>query len=235
MTSVLIASLEPLVSLGLRVTLDREPDFEVVGEVSEATDVVKSVAAHNPDLLLLDSKFQQRSDTLMRDVSSQHPSCKIVVLVDHTDESCTLRSLLAGPREHKPADDALRIMQECCLLALRESAHGCVPKASPPEQVVTALRSVMAGELWAGPGLAQHWREWWQQGSEEAAADNHRLTAREIEIVGLVVDGNSNAAIADELGLKEQTVKNHIARIMNKLGVRNRVELALKAVRDHIA
>ncbi len=235
MTSVLIASLEPLVSLGLRVTLDREPDFDVVGEVSEAADIVGAVAAHNPDLLLLDSKFQQRSDTLMRDLSGKHPSCKIVVLVDHTDESCTLRSLLAGPREHKPADDALRIMQECCLLALRESAHGCVPKASPPEQVVTALRSVMAGELCAGPGLAQHWREWWQEGSAEAAADDQRLTAREIEIVGLVVDGKSNATIADELGLREQTVKNHVARIMSKLRVRNRVELALKAVRGHIA
>jgi len=204
MTAVFIASAEPLLGLGLRVTLEREPDFEVVGEVSTVEAVLPGVASCNPDLVLLDSQFQQRSDSLMRDVSTRHTSCKIVVLVDHTDESCTLRSLLAGPREHKPADDALRIMQECCLLALRESAHGCVPKASPPDEVITALRSVMAGELWAGPTLAQHWREWWQQGNSDTAADHQRLTAREIELVGLLVDGKSNAAIAEALGLRSR-------------------------------
>ena len=62
-----------------------------------------------------------------------------------------------------------------------------------------------------------------------------RLTAREIEVIGLVVDGLSNREIGRSLGVQEQTVKNHVARIMDKLKVRNRVELALKAVRDNIA
>jgi DNA-binding NarL/FixJ family response regulator len=235
MYSVVTAVAEPLVRIGIRVSLDKEPDFDVVGEVDDVAQVEQSVASTNADILLLDSKFQQRSETLMPSLVKQHPSCKVVIMVDHTDDACTLRSLLAGAREHKPADDALRMMRECCLLALRESAQGCVPKASSPDTLITALRAVLAGELWAGPGLARHWVEWWQEGNEGGNATEHRLTAREIEVIGLVVDGMSNAEIAAQLGLKEQTVKNHVARIMSKLGVRNRVELALRAVRDHIA
>jgi DNA-binding NarL/FixJ family response regulator len=235
MAGVLIALAEPLVRIGIRVTLDEVPEFEVVGEVDDVGRVKSSVAATNPDILLLDSKFQQRSESLMPELSRDHGACKVIIMVDHTDDACTLRSLLASPREHKPADDALRLMKECCLLALRESAHGCLPKASTPDQVVTALRAVMAGEIWAGPGLARHWLDWWHEDTNGLEQEQVRLTAREIEVIGLVVDGLSNAEVAGQLGLKEQTVKNHVARIMSKLRVRNRVELALKAVRDNIA
>lgn len=234
MTTVLIAVAEPLVRIGLRIVLDGAPDFTVAGEVGDVAGISDLTASAQPDILVLDSQFQQRSETLMSEISQASPSCRVIVMVDHSDESCTLRSLLTESREHRPADEALRIMQECCLLALRESAHGCLPKSSSPEALLTALRAVAAGEIWAGPGLAQHWLDWWKEPASGEQSDS-RLTKREIEIIGLVTDGLSNAEIARDLGLKEQTVKNHVARVMSKLGVRNRVQLALRAVRDHIA
>jgi DNA-binding NarL/FixJ family response regulator len=235
MGTVLVALAQPLIRIGVRVTVDEAPDFEVVGEIDDVGGVEPAVASLKPDILLLDSWFQQRAEHLVPGIVQDYPSVRVLIMVDHTDQSCTLRSLLSGPREHRPTDEALKVMKECCLLALRESAQGCLPKASTPEVLLTSLRSAMAGEMWVGPGLTQHWRDWWARGADESSLDKTQLTGRELEVVGLVVDGLSNAEIGENLGLKEQTVKNHLARIMAKLGARNRVELALRAVREHLA
>jgi DNA-binding NarL/FixJ family response regulator len=235
MTTVLIAVEEPLVQIGIRVTIEESPDFEAAGIVSEGTEVPAAVADLQPDILLLDSHFQQRDDRLVPQITGDHPECKLLVLVDHTDDACTLRYLLSVQGEHRPTEDALKAMKECCLLALRQSARGCLPKQSGPDRLLTALRAVAAGEVWVGPALAEHWLDWWRDKSPRGSGSDHRLTVREIEVIGLVVDGLSNREIGKSLGVQEQTVKNHVARIMDKLNVRNRVELALKAVRDNIA
>ncbi len=110
----------------------------------------------------------------------------------------------------------MKTIQECCLLALRESARGCLPKGSTPERLIAALQAVAAGEVWTGPD------------------SNNRITARELEVIELVVRGLSNREVARQLELSEQTVKNHNARIMDKLEVRNRVELVLHAMRERL-
>jgi DNA-binding NarL/FixJ family response regulator len=99
---------------------------------------------------------------------------------------------------------------------------------------VAAIRAVLAGEVWVGPGVTEYMLESLREGVDRETAAK-QLTQREIEVIGLVVDGLSNKEIADRLGLGEQTIKNHLARIMSKLDVRNRVELALHAVREKIA
>jgi len=231
MTSVLIALEEPFVQMGVRVTIENTEGFEVVG-VAEAVDQVESTVTElAPDILILDSHFQQVDDKLVPQLTSNHPECKILVMVDHTDEGCTLRSLLAGPRQHWLEDDALKTIQECCLLALRESARGCLPKGSTPERLIAALQAVAAGEVWTGPGLASYWMHSIRPPDPDS---NNRITARELEVIELVVSGLSNREVAQQLELSEQTVKNYTARIMDKLGVRNRVELVLYAIRERL-
>ena len=138
-------------------------------------------------------------------------------------------ALLAGPREHWLEEDAIKTIQECCLLALRESARGCLPKGSSPERLIAALQAVAAGEVWTGPGLAAYWMHSIRPPDPDS---NGRVTARELEVIELVVNGLSNREIAQRLKLSVQTVKNHTARIMDKLEVRNRVELVLHAMRE---
>jgi len=233
MTSVLIALRESFVRIGVEATLNDTADFEVVGHTDEAAAVGPDVGRLEPDVLILDEQFRRQDAELLPGLSKAHPDCRVLVMVDHTDEQCTLRSLLTGPRDHWPDDSVLKQVQECCILALRQSARGCIPKAASPDRLVSALRAVMAGEVWAGPGLATFFRDTIGDAGEEESP--HRLTARELEVIALVVDCLSNREIGQNLNLSEQTVKNHVARIMDKLDVRNRVELALYAVRKRLA
>jgi two-component system response regulator NreC len=233
MTSVLIALGEPFVRIGVQATLEKSGDFEVAGQVEDVTGVRPAVEKLAPDVLILDEHFRRQDQKLLPGLGKTHPDCRVLVMVDHTDEQCTLRSLLMGPRDHWPDDNVLKQLQECCLLALRDSARGCIPKASPPERLVDALKAVIAGEVWCGPGLATYFRDTIGDAGEEES--HHRLTARELEVIALVVDCLSNREIGQRLNLSEQTVKNHVARIMDKLGMHNRVELALYAVREHLA
>ena len=233
MTSVLIALGEPFLRIGVEATLERSEDFEVAGQVEDVTGVRPAIEKLEPDVLILDEHFRRQDQRLILGLAKTHPDCPVVVMVDHTDEQCTLRSLLTGPRDHWPDDSVLKQVQECCILALRQSARGCVPKASTPDRLVSALKAVVAGEVWCGPGLATYFRDTIGDAGEEES--HHRLTARELEVIALLVDCLGNREIGQRLNLSEQTVKNHIARIMGKLDVRNRVELALYAVRERLA
>ena len=232
MTSVLIALEAAFIQVGVRVTIENTADFEVAGVVSGGAAVMDSVAELRPGIVLLDSHFQKADQQLVSQLTQDFPDCRILVMVDHTDEGCTLRSLLAQPPKNWPEDEAIKVMQECCLIALRDSARGCLPKTSTPETLVAALRAVAAGELWTGPGLASYWMH--SLNPSSTAAPKNRITVRELEVIELVVEGLSNREVADRLSLSEQTVKNHAARIMDKLGVRNRVELVLHSVRKRL-
>jgi DNA-binding NarL/FixJ family response regulator len=233
MTSVFIALEAPFVRIGVEATLNDTAEFEVVGHTDDVAAIGAELDRLEPDVLILDEQFRRQDVELLPGLAKERPDCRALVMVDHTDEQCTLRSLLTGPRDSWPDDSVLKQVQECCILALRQSARGCLPKASTPDRLVSALRAVVAGEVWAGPGLATFFRDAIADAGD--ARSPSRLTAREIEVVGLVVDSLSNREIGERLNLSEQTVKNHVARIMDKLDVRNRVELALYAVRERLA
>jgi DNA-binding NarL/FixJ family response regulator len=126
----------------------------------------------------------------------------------------------------------LQNLRECCLLALRESAKGCLPKASSPERLVSTLEAITAGQVWAGPGLSEYFVELVRS---EPGRESKRITRRELDVIALLVEGLSNKEVAGRLKLSEQTVKNHVGRIMDKVGTRNRVELVLYAVRERLA
>ncbi len=233
-TSVVVALAEPFVRIGVEVTLRGEEGFGVLRSVDEVSGIVPAVRELRPDVLILDSHFQQAHEHLMRDVLDANPDCNVLVLVDHTDEECTVRSLLQGPKDRWPDRDAMANLRECCLLAFRDSARGCLPKASTPDRLVRALRTIADGAVWAGPGLSEYLVDLVRPSRPEPEA-TQRLTRRELDVIGLLVEGRSNREIAQGLGLSEQTVKNHIARIMTKVEVRNRVELVLYAVRERLA
>lgn len=231
MIKTLLALEEPFIRIGVSTSLQEDEDIDLLGEIEQADGILNAVAVNRPDVLVLDYRFV-RGSSLVPDLIERSPDTKILVMVDHTDDQCTLRHMLMGPQEGWPDRDAMQRLRECCLVALKESARGCLPKSASPDQLVAAVKAVAAGEIWTGPAIAEYWRKSLEQPRESGSAG---ITAREIEVIGLVVDGLSNREIASRLHLGEQTVKNHLARIMGKLHVRNRVELALHAIRERLA
>lgn len=233
--TIVVALQEPIMALGARTALEGVPGFRVLACVSTAAEVEPCVARLSPQVLLMDAHFQQGADgSILPLLAEKHRECKVLVMVDHGDDECTVRALMANGRTFRLTEDALQRLRECCLTALRSAARGCIPKCASLETLVDAVRTVAMGEYWTGPGLTAAWIEEIRSGLSVAVSPTS-LSPREIEIIGLVVEGLANKEIASRLGLSEQTVKNQVSRIMAKLGLNCRTELALYAVRARLA
>ncbi|MGQ9525861.1 MAG: LuxR C-terminal-related transcriptional regulator [Armatimonadota bacterium] len=232
---IALALAQPLLQLGVKTALQAEPDFAVVSSVSSPDEVDRAVADSKPRVLVIDAKFRRGDggDLLLR-LAERHPNCASLVMVDHSDEECTVRRLLSSQEGPPLTADAVAQLKECCLVAFQSSARGCIAKSAPPERLVEAVRTVAAGGLWAGPGLSAYFIASVRRGLS-APTQTTQLTPREMDVICLVADGLSNRQIAGRLGLSEQTVKNHLSRILDKLGLESRVELALYAVRSKLA
>lgn len=228
---VLVALKVPFLRAGVKALLEAEPDMRVVGEVGEADRVLAEMQRLEPSVVLVDSDFQRAKPGFVSRLHAARPDTGIVVLVNHADEDCVIRSMLADPQAPRFSPDAIARLSECCLMALRSSARGCVPKVAEPERLVSAIRTVHTGDVAAGPWLGQMLRK---NAAPPGGLGEERITARELDIVGLVGQGLENKEIAGALGIAEQTVKNHLSRVMRKLGMRNRQEVALFAVRLHL-
>jgi two-component system response regulator DegU len=228
---VLVALQVPFLRAGVRALLEAEPDLRVVGEVAEADDVLPEMRRLEPSVVLVDTDFQRSRPGFVARLHAARPDTGIVVLVNHADEDCVIRSMLSDPAAPRFSPDAIERLSECCLMALRSSARGCVPKVADPERLLSAIRTVDAGDVAAGPWLGNMLRK---NASVSGGLGEERITVRELDIIGLVGRGLENKEIAADLGIAEQTVKNHLSRVMKKLGMRNRQEVALFAVRLHL-
>jgi len=194
---LLIADDHALFRQGLRSLLRLQPDFQVVGEVERARDLLSAVAATPCDIILLDLQMEHWT---LNDVESLASVAKIVVLT-------------ASER----IEDALG--------AIRLGARAVVQKRYAIETLVGAIRSVAEGFVWMPPELQAELTAQW------AAPGVKKLTARENEIARYVAMGWRNLEVAKKLAISEGTVKTHLNNIFHKLQLRDRVELALYALR----
>lgn len=196
---------------GLRRLLEAEPEFEVVAEAGSGQQGIDEVMRHAPDVTLLDLALPDMPglDVLRRLGRAASPT-RVVLLTAAAGRQEMLEALVAGARG----------------LVLKESATALLYKC---------IRSVAAGEYWFGrdrmPDLVEALR---RLGVPKPPQPADTLTRREIQIVAAIVDGATNRDIADLLGVSEQTVKNHLSHIFDKLGVSNRLELALFALHHHL-
>ncbi|MEV0201768.1 response regulator transcription factor [Nonomuraea sp. NPDC050691] len=205
---VAIVDDDPLVRTGLRILLGGFPDIEVVAEAGDGAAAVTMVHAHWPDVVLMDIRMP-RADGLAatRRIRRGPDSPQVIVLTTfHIDEYV--------------------------LEALRNGAAGFLLKESAPEEIIGAIRSVVAGSPSLSPAVI---RRLIRQVADPAAGtrrDRARerlsvLTEREREVAVALGCGWSNAEIAEELGMGLATVKGHVSRLITKLKVNNRVQIAL--------
>ena len=211
---ILIADDHPIFRDGLRKLLELEPSFRVIGEAADGAETVKLVRQLKPDVLLLDLAMPRVPG--------------LEALAELAATSAPVRTIvLTAAIERNQIVEALQL-----------GARGIVLKESATEVLMKSIRAVMAGQYWVGresvSDLVTTLRELMPRKREEPSQRRYGLTPRELEVISTIVAGYTNKDIAQKFAISEQTVKHHLTNIFDKLGVSNRLELALFAVNHHL-
>ena len=186
----------------------------VVGEAVNGEEVVKLAPKVDADIILLDLAMPVRSGMEALQVLSEPPNGPRVILL------------------------TAAIEREQIVEALQLGARGIVLKESATQILLKCIRHVMDGEVWVGRESVNDLLQLLKELKEPAVPrrkEKFGLTPRELDIVSAIVAGSSNRTIATQFSISEQTVKNHLSSIFDKMGVSTRLELALKAVKYHLS
>ncbi|MBO9534280.1 MAG: response regulator transcription factor [Solirubrobacteraceae bacterium] len=216
-TRVLVVDDQALVRAGFKMILDAEPDLDVVGEASDGRDAIYRARVLQPDVILMDIRMPELDgiEATRQILAAAHEGTAPRVLVLTTFDA----------DEHVYA-------------ALRAGAAGFLLKDTPPERLADGIRTVAGGESLLAPSITRRLVENFA-GQVRPSTDDvpglAELTARELEVFGLVWRGLSNAEIADHLIVSEATVKTHVARLLMKLGLRSRVQAVVLAYESGLA
>jgi len=210
---VMIADDHPIVRDGLKKLLSLEEDIEVVAVAGDGREVLDQVAQHQPDIILLDLRMPNLDGiSTLQALQQKGCQCKVIVLTASEDKNEFVQVMKLG-------------------------ARGIVLKQTASELIVKSIRKVHAGEIWLdSQTTAAVMRQFASPSVEPQPVHGGRvrerspLSAREREIVALVAQGYKNKEMAEKMFISEQTVKNHLHNIFDKLGVSDRLELALYAI-----
>jgi DNA-binding NarL/FixJ family response regulator len=205
MIRVAIADDQPLVRAGIRMILDTEDDLELVGEASTGAEVVDLCARLGPDVVLMDVRMP---------------------VMDGIEATRLVTATLDAPRVLVLTTFDL---DEVVYDALRAGASGFLLKDAPEERLITAIRVVAEGGSLFAPSVTTRLIEEFAKRSGTPATSIDVLTERETGVLRLVARGLSNTEIAAELFITENTVKTHVARVLMKLGLRDRVQAVVLA------
>ena len=214
-TRILICDDQALVRAGFKLILDAEEDLEVVGEAGDGGEALELAAASGPDVILMDVRMPNMNG------------------IEATQE-ITAKSGEDGP---KVLILTTFDLDEYVYEALRAGASGFLLKDSPAEQLVAGIRVVAAGDALLAPSITKRLIEDFTRAAappESPPAALDQLTARELEVFKLVARGMSNAEIAQSLVVSDTTVKTHVARILMKLSLRDRVQAVVLAYESGI-
>ena len=197
---------------GLRRLLQLEPDFDIVAEAEDGSDVPDILRDQSPDILLLDLKMPGLDGlSVLQRLQAQKHKTKIIVLTASDDEGEYVQAMKYGT----------------CGIVLKQTAT---------DLLIKSIRKVYEGEIWLDAkttaAVMRQFASPADPGPRER--DKPRLSNREREIVALVAQGFKNKEIAERMFISEQTVKNHLHNIFDKLGVSDRLELALYAIHRNI-
>ncbi|MCX6399290.1 MAG: response regulator transcription factor [Propionibacteriales bacterium] len=204
---VLIADDQELVRTGFRVILEAEGDIEVVAEAANGNEAIRQAALARPDVVLMDIRMPELDGLAAAEQILQQPHPPTIVVLTTFDQN------------------------EYVFRALRAGAAGFLLKDAPSSRLIAAVRAAATGDSLIEPSITQRLVERFAEplvvpGIPPALAS---LTERELDVLRLIARGLSNAELAAEMVVAETTVKTHVARILSKLGVRDRVQAVVVA------
>jgi len=208
-TNVLLADDHPLLRSGLRQVLDREPDLQVVAEAADGAEAVELALTgdHDVQLALLDVTMPRMTGLqAAREIAEHAPDIRVLILSMHDNEQYLFEALKAG-------------------------ASGYVLKSVADRDLVEACRATMRGEPFLYPGAINALIKDFLQRAHAGEDVSDPLSPRETEIVKLIAEGHTGRKIAEQLVISEKTVERHRSNILDKLGMRDRVELTRYAIR----
>ncbi|HUX10655.1 MAG TPA: response regulator transcription factor [Terriglobia bacterium] len=211
---ILVADDHPIFRDGLRKLLEAERDFEVIGEASDGGEAIEMAQRLKPDILLLDLSMPRVPGLeAVRELRNSVEAIRVILLTAAID-------------------------REQIVDALHHGVRGVVLKESATQLLLKSIRCVMAGQYWVGresvSDLVRIIRDLTAIPEQGTRKRSYNLTPRELDIISSIVDGYTNKDIAEKFSIAEQTVKHHLGNIFDKLGVSNRLELALYAVNHHL-
>jgi NarL family two-component system response regulator LiaR len=207
---VLIADDHAVVREGLRTFLALQDDIEVVGDAADGEEAVRAARERAPDVVLMDLVMPRLDGVeAIRRIAAERPATRIIALTSFLDDDKVLPAVRAG-------------------------AAGYLLKDVGPPDLVRAIRTVHGGQALLHPAVAARVIEELADPAPPPPAAA-ALTPREREVLALLGRGLANTRIAQELGIAEKTVKIHVSRILHKLGVSDRTQAALHAVREGLA
>jgi DNA-binding NarL/FixJ family response regulator len=207
-TRVLIADDQSMVRRGFRMIMDAEPDIEVVAEAADGEQALAACRRFGPHVVLMDIRMPAVDGLeATRRILTEDDPPRVIILTTFDIDEYVFESLRAG-------------------------ASGFLLKNSSPEQLLQAVRLVASGDALLDPGVTrriiERFSEWGAAQAETPAALKE-LTPREHEVLELVARGLSNAEIAEQLVVASGTVKTHVARVLSKLGLRDRIQAVVFA------
>jgi DNA-binding NarL/FixJ family response regulator len=207
-TRILLADDHALVRRGVRLILDAEPDLEVVAEAGDGAEAIEQARLHPADLAVLDVAMPRLTGLqAAREISRLHPEMRIIMLTMYDSEQYLFEALKVG-------------------------ASGYVLKSVADRDLLEACRAAMRGEPFLYPGAVTALiRSYLDRVREGGAVPDRVLTDREEEVLKLVAEGNSTKEIAATLFISAKTVERHRANMLQKLGLRDRLELTRYAIR----
>ena len=208
---VLMADDHVIFRQGVRKLLEEEDDISIVGEAANGNECVLMMAKVKPDILLLDLNMPDKDGlTVLEELNFDSLPTQVIVLTATEDDREAVR-------------------------AMRLGARGIVLKQSASDLLVKSIRRVYGGEIWLDNRITAEVIKAFAKSSDgEARRDKPLLSDRESQIMRLVAQGQRNKEIGQNLFISEQTVKNHVHNIFDKLGVSDRLELALYAIHHHL-
>ena len=207
-TRILLADDHAVVRKGLKLVLDAEPDLEVVAEAADGSEAVERALAEDIDLAVLDITMPRLTGIqASRELTRRKPELRVLILSMHDNERYFFEAIRAG-------------------------ASGYVLKAAADRDLVEACRATMRGEPFLYPqAVAALIRDHLERAAEGGEHSDDPLSPRESEIIKLIAEGNTSRQIAELLVISEKTVERHRANILDKLGLRDRVDMTRYAIR----
>jgi DNA-binding NarL/FixJ family response regulator len=211
---VLLVDDQPLLRTGFRMILEAEPDIAVVGEAGDGLAAIDAARALSPDVVLMDVRMPRLDGVA---------ATRVLVREAPAAAPCTPRVLILTTFD----------LDEYVVDALRAGASGFLLKDVPPEDLVSAIRTVAAGDAVVAPSVTRRLLDRFAASlpapSQRPPAAVDSLTERELDVLRLVAQAKSNNEIARELYVSETTVKTHVGHLLTKLGLRDRVQAVVLA------